>query len=64
MGAGPGGYLADGEVSAAVRCAFWLSFGLVTSRPTVRRHLQNLFAKLGVSSRAAATPYAYEHRLR
>jgi ATP/maltotriose-dependent transcriptional regulator MalT len=28
---------------------------------TVARHLQNIFTKLGVSSRAAATAYAYEH---
>jgi DNA-binding NarL/FixJ family response regulator len=29
----------------------------------VRRHLQNLFRRLGVSSRAAATAYALEHDL-
>jgi DNA-binding CsgD family transcriptional regulator len=29
----------------------------------VARHLQNIFAKLGVSSRAAATAYAYEYDL-
>jgi DNA-binding NarL/FixJ family response regulator len=36
---------------------------LVISEHTVARHLQNLFAKIGVSSRAAATAYAYEHEL-
>jgi DNA-binding NarL/FixJ family response regulator len=33
------------------------------SEQTVRRHLQNLFHKLGVSSRAAATAYALKHHL-
>ena len=36
---------------------------LVLSRRTVDRHVSNIFTKLGVSSRAAATAYAYEHRL-
>jgi DNA-binding CsgD family transcriptional regulator len=36
---------------------------LVISEHTVRRHLQNLFAKVGVSSRAAATAYAFRHDL-
>jgi ATP/maltotriose-dependent transcriptional regulator MalT len=36
---------------------------LVVSEHTVRRHLQNIFAKLGVSSRAAATAYAFQHNL-
>jgi DNA-binding NarL/FixJ family response regulator len=29
----------------------------------VDRHVSNIFAKLGVFSRAAATAYAYEHHL-
>lgn len=36
---------------------------LIISDHTVRRHLQNVFAKLGVSSRAAATAYAIQHDL-
>jgi DNA-binding NarL/FixJ family response regulator len=34
---------------------------LTVSPHTVGRHVQNIFTKLGVSSRAAATAYAYEH---
>ncbi len=36
---------------------------LVISEHTVSRHLQNMFMKLGITSRAAATAYAYEHHL-
>ena len=36
---------------------------LVLSERTVDPHVSNIFVKLGVSSRAAATAYAYEHRL-
>jgi DNA-binding NarL/FixJ family response regulator len=36
---------------------------LVLAEKTVDRHVSNLYTKLGVSSRAAATAYAYQHRL-
>jgi DNA-binding NarL/FixJ family response regulator len=36
---------------------------LVLSERTVDRHVSNIFGKLGVSTRAAATAFAYEHRL-
>jgi DNA-binding NarL/FixJ family response regulator len=36
---------------------------LVISDKTVARHVANMFTKLDVSSRAAATAFAYEHDL-
>jgi DNA-binding NarL/FixJ family response regulator len=36
---------------------------LVVSKRTIDRHVSNIFRKLGVSTRASATAYVYEHRL-
>lgn len=36
---------------------------LVLSERTIERHVSNIFAKLGVSTRAAATAFAYEQQL-
>ena len=40
-----------------------IAVDLVISEKTVARHLSNIFTKLGVSSRAGATAYAYQHDL-
>ena len=50
-------HLAAGDTNKAIAAK------LVLSERTVDRHVSNIFAKLGVSSRAAATAYAYEHQL-
>lgn len=36
---------------------------LFISERTVARHVSNIFTKLGLSSRSAATAFAYEHHL-
>ena len=36
---------------------------LFISEKTVARHVSNIFIKLGLSTRAAATAYAYQHGL-
>ncbi len=50
--------VAAGETNKAI------AMRLVLSERTVDRHVSNIFAKLGVSSRAAATARAYERGLR
>jgi ATP/maltotriose-dependent transcriptional regulator MalT len=40
-----------------------IAAALFLSEKTVARHLSNIFTKIGVSSRAAATAFAFEHRI-
>lgn len=49
--------VAAGKTNRAIASALFIS------DKTVARHLSNIFDKLGLSSRAAATAYAYEHDL-
>lgn len=51
------GLVADGLTNRQI------SQALTISEHTVARHLNNIFAKLGVSSRAAATAFAYQNEL-
>jgi DNA-binding NarL/FixJ family response regulator len=67
-GLGGAGTLTGREVKVLRLVATGLSnqeiaTALVISEHTVRRHLQNIFAKIGVPSRAAATAYAFQHDL-
>jgi ATP/maltotriose-dependent transcriptional regulator MalT len=48
---------------AAGRSNREIATALVISEHTVARHLQNMFVKLGVSSRSGATAFAFEHGL-
>jgi DNA-binding NarL/FixJ family response regulator len=49
--------VATGATNRAIAAELFLS------EKTVARHVANIFLKLGVSSRSAATAYAFEHRL-
>jgi DNA-binding NarL/FixJ family response regulator len=49
--------LAAGKTNRAI------ATDLVLSEKTVARHVSNIFTKLSVPSRAAATAYAYEHQM-
>lgn len=49
--------IADGKTNRAIATELGIS------ERTVDRHVSNIFTKIGVSSRSAATAYAYEHDL-
>ncbi len=68
MATAPGGVLTERECEVlrlvtSGRTNREIGAELSISEHTVARHLQNIFTKLGLSSRAAATAYAYEHGL-
>jgi DNA-binding CsgD family transcriptional regulator len=50
-------FLATGKTNKAIAADLFIS------ERTVDRHVSNILSKLNVSSRAAATAYAYEHHL-
>ncbi len=68
-----GGDSGDGALSAREREVLALvvrgesnrqiAAALFLSEKTVARHVSNIFGKIGVNSRAAATSYAYQHGL-
>jgi ATP/maltotriose-dependent transcriptional regulator MalT len=67
-GASPAGPLTERELEVIRLMATGstnreIATTLSISAHTVARHLQNIFVKLGVSSRTAATAYAYRHGL-
>jgi len=49
--------VASGKTNKAIAEA------LFVSEKTVDRHVSNIYAKVDVNSRAAATAFAYEHKL-
>ncbi len=49
--------MAAGKTNRAIAAELFIS------EKTVARHVSNIFTKLGLSSRAEATAYAYKHRL-
>jgi DNA-binding CsgD family transcriptional regulator len=49
--------VAAGKTNKAIAAELFLS------EKTIDRHVSNIFGKIDVSSRAAATAYAYEHKL-
>ncbi len=51
------GWLATGRTNRAIAGALYIS------EKTVARHVSNIYAKLGVATRSAATAYAFAHRL-
>ena len=66
LGAAPQGSLSSREVEvlrlvASGKSNRAVAEALVISEKTVARHLSNIFTKLDVASRSAATAYAYEH---
>jgi DNA-binding CsgD family transcriptional regulator len=68
VGVDRGGALTDREAEvlalvAAGKTNREIASALRISEKTVARHVSNIFMKLGLPNRAAATAYAYEHKL-